>query len=303
MSLTLNQINNEYNTNLKTLTNNMNNSIMNAYRVNKFSNNFLINKIKTDYNKNITSLSIKRKTLIKQMGKLIDSALIVGINYTRTNYELYGCINDANNMKQFVSSRGCDKILMMTDNELVKPIKINIMAGLKTLLLNAKDGETVFFYYSGHGTNITDNNGDEVDGKDECIFTLDGQIIIDDDLNNIIKTFLKPKTKLFILCDCCHSGTLFDLKYNHNNETNTIKNIDINGNVYYISGCRDSQVSLETFSNKQSQGALTNAFISSLSEQITWKDFMTILNSKLSEQTPQLSTSKQVDINTEKCFF
>lgn len=301
--LTLQKINDDYNASVKNLTITMNNQLMNAYKISKFSNNFLVNKIKNDYNQNVISLGVKRKSLIKQIGKLITNALIIGINYIGTDYELYGCINDALNMKQFVSTRGCDKILMMTDKESIKPTKINIMAGLANMLSNTKDGETSVFYYSGHGTNITDTNGDETDGKDECIFTLDAKVLLDDELNIIIRKYLKPTAKLFILCDSCHSGTLFDLKYNYNEDTNIVKDVDMPGNVYYISGCRDSQVSLETFVNNKSQGALTNAFISNLMEETTWKDFIVNLRNKLSDQTPQFSTSKPININTEKCFL
>jgi hypothetical protein len=303
MAITLRQINNDYNQSLKNLINNTNRQMTTTYRMLGPAKSFFINKVQSEYNQTLNNLVTKRKSLIKQVGKLFHSALIVGINYIGTNYQLHGCINDANNMKAFVSARGCDKILMMTDKEIVRPTKINIMAGLTNLLLNTKEGETAMFYYSGHGTNIADTNNDETDGQDECLFTLDGKVILDDELNLIIKKNLKATSTLLILCDCCHSGTMFDLKYNYNEDTNNVKDADQPGKVYYISGCRDSQVSMESFINNQTQGALTAAFMSSVSEQANWKDFMTTLRSKLSGQTPQLSTSKQIDINTEKCFF
>ncbi len=119
----------------------------------------------------------------------------------------------------------------------------------------------------------------------------------------IIKKNLKPNASLIILCDCCHSGTMFDLKYNYNEDTNIVKDVDQPGKVYYISGCRDSQVSLELFINGRVQGALTNAFTSSCLEAMTWKELMTSIRSKLSGQTPQLSTTKSIDILNEKCIF
>ena len=299
--ITLKQINDDYNTSVKNLVKYTNDQMSNTYRMNGVAKQFFTTRIQNDYNQNLSTLNTKRKGLIKQINKLITSALIVGINYTGTPYALNGCINDANNMREFVSARGCDKILMMTDKDLVKPTRINILAGLTNLLLTTNEGETSMFYYSGHGTNIADTNGDETDGQDECIFTLDGRLIVDDEMNTIIKKYLKSNATLFILCDCCHSGTLFDLKYNYNEDTNLVKDVDLSGNVYYISGCRDSQVSMETFTNRQSQGALTNAFLST--ESSNWKDFITNLRSKIQGQTPQLSTSKHVDINMEKCFF
>jgi metacaspase-1 len=305
MSITLNKINNDYNTSLKNLITYTNKQINNANRtkMSSMTRNFFINKIQNEYNKNLNDLISKRKSLLQQIGKLIHNAFIVGINYIGTNYELYGCINDAYNMKEFVSVRGCDKILMMTDNEMVKPTKINILAGLTNLLMNTKENEIAVFYYSGHGLNVIDTNNDETDGLDEGLFSLDGKIILDDELNIIINKYLKSTSKLFIMCDCCHSGTMIDLKYNYNEDTNIVKEVDMSGNVYYISGCRDSQVSMETFIKNKSQGALTNAFMNSLNESISWKELMYGLRSKLTEQNPQLSTSKLIDINKEKCFF
>jgi hypothetical protein len=132
---------------------------------------------------------------------------------------------------------------------------------------------------------------------------LDGKIIVDDEFNTIIKKNLKKDSNLIIFSDCCHSGTLFDLKYNYNEDSNITKDVDIKGNVYYISGCRDSQVSRETFINNQSQGALTNAIIASLTETMTWHELMQSIRTKLQDQTPQLSTSKILDINKDKCIF
>ena len=301
--MNLKQINDEYNNGLKNLTLFTKKQIENTYRMRGPTRNFFIRQAQNNYIKGLNQLITKRKSLLKQIGKLINSAFIVGINYNKTNYALNGCINDAMNMKQFVLARGCDKLLMMTDNEIFRPTKKNIIAGLTNLLLSTKDGETAMFYYSGHGTNVADIGGDETDSRDECLFTLDGQLILDDELNMVIKNNLKENTTLFILCDCCHSGTMIDLKYNYNEDTNNVKDADQPGRIYYISGCRDSQVSLESFIGGKVQGALTNAFTSSCLETISWKDLMTSIRYKLPNQTPQLSTSKQVDIVNEKCIF
>jgi hypothetical protein len=300
--MNLTQINNDYNTGVKNLTMSTNKQLSSTYRMVGPAKKFLVNHIQNNYNQTLNQLITKRKSSLKQIGKLINYALIVGINYIGTNVELRGCINDATNIKEFVSARGCDKILMMTDKEPIKPTKNNILTGLRFLLSNIKDGESAMFYYSGHGTNVNDTTSDETDGKDECLFSLDGKTIIDDELNAIIKNNLKPNATLFILCDCCNSGTMFDLKYNYNEDTNTVKDIDQPGKVYYISGCRDSQISLESFIGNQTQGALTVAFTKSWVDTITWKDLMTSIRTKVSGQTPQLSTSKQIDIN-EKCPF
>jgi len=40
----------------------------------------------------------------------------------------------------------------------------------------------VFFHYSGHGVSVDDKSEDELDGKDEALYTSDNQIIVDDQL-------------------------------------------------------------------------------------------------------------------------
>jgi hypothetical protein len=49
-------------------------------------------------------------TLIKKCG------LIIGINYTGSSSELNGCINDAQILKIFLTSK-CNNMILMTDNQ------------------------------------------------------------------------------------------------------------------------------------------------------------------------------------------
>lgn len=74
--------------------------------------------------------------------------------------------------------------------------------------------EHLYFYYSGHGASVADDNGDEADGKDECFCFPDrcGRLvgIRDDAVWMMIKTFNKAK-RLTMLVDCCHSETIFDI--------------------------------------------------------------------------------------------
>lgn len=301
---TLSQINSDYNTNIKNLNNQYNTRLRTSSRMNIISRRNFTRQILAIYTENLTSLNNKRKTDIKFIGKFINTSLIVGINYNNTVNQLRGCINDANNMKQFVRVRGCENILMMTDDGPIRPTKNNILLGLARLLMMTQDNEVAFFYYSGHGTNVNDRNGDEFDGLDECLFSVDDRVIIDDEINSIIKQYLKPTTKLFIMCDSCHSGTVIDLKYNYTeNEDTVINGTDISGNVFYISGCKDTEVSMESFLNNQIRGALTNAFMHSLTDETTWGEFMISIQSKLPGQSPQLSCSQLIDVETDKCFF
>jgi hypothetical protein len=306
---TLSQINKEFNLKVKTLNDTYNKQLSSISSLNAVTKKQMNLQIQMNYSQQYLALNNRKKQLLKQINKLITSALIVGINYIDTESELSGCINDAYNMRDFVAERGCDNLILLTEKDRYIPTKANILAGLASLLKNAYAGDVVLFYYSGHGSNIVDKSGDEADELDEVLVSVNFETICDDELNDVIKANIKPNVSLFIICDCCHSGTMIDLKYNYNEDTTTTKEIDMPGNVYYISGCRDSQTSLETVINSKTQGLLTYCFVNIMKTDlnISWNDLMNSLRSKLREknypQLPQLSTSRLVDLKNTKCFF
>ena len=67
-----------------------------------------------------------------------------------------------------------------------------------------KDDKVVFLY-SGHGTRIPDDNGDEEDGCDEALYAYDG-VIRDDDIAKLMDQI--PAAETLALFDSCFSGTV-----------------------------------------------------------------------------------------------
>jgi hypothetical protein len=64
-------------------------------------------------------------------------ALLVGINYVGTPSQLYGCINDIDNVAEYLkSARGYESrcIIVMSDTTPRKPTRANILAGFRELL-------------------------------------------------------------------------------------------------------------------------------------------------------------------------
>ena len=249
-------------------------------------------------------------------------ALLVGINYKNTNVELSGCINDITNISN-VLKRYKYKCTCLTDQSIVKPTKSNIIEALKTLFVNSKVGDTLIFYYSGHGSQINDTDNDEVDKLDEVLVPLDyltQGVITDDELFNLIK--IKNGVTFYGFTDCCHSGTICDFKYNTipscklkkgkltksmkyipNDWTDTFtKNINPKeypyGTIVFISGCKDNQVSVET--NKQ--GAFTFCLLKFLNgdsifvnNKFTFNNLLKFLHCNLQingfTQIPQMSSN------------
>ncbi len=140
-------------------------------------------------------------------------ALLVGINRYKTA-PLRGCVNDAKNLYGLLTNLfgfARDDVRVVFDE---RANKAGIIKRLKDLVSGAKAGDSLFFSYSGHGSQVRDRDGDEklMDGVDEilCPYGIDfdraDTYITDDELYNIFSK-LPEGVKLTVILDCCHSGT------------------------------------------------------------------------------------------------
>lgn len=96
------------------------------------------------------------------------------------------------------------------------PTKKNIQESLKWLVEGSESGDSLVFYFSGHGLRQPDFNDDEKDGFDETICPVDFMqegMILDNEINSTIVRPLKKGITLHAIVDACHSGTVLDLEY------------------------------------------------------------------------------------------
>lgn len=244
--------------------------------------------------------------------KGVKRALLIGINYFESEYELHGCINDASNIKRLlVNSYNYldENIILLSDDKasVSMPTKQNIIDSIDYLVSLTQPGDTLFVFYSGHGIQIKDVDGDETynggahgfdDALCPCDFN-DNGFILDDLLKEILVNKIVAGAKLRVFFDCCHSGSALDLPFLY--ESNKMLKIeDLNkksSNCLLISGCKDSQTSADANINNQYSGALTWAIIQTLMTSAnittTWKEFLLIMQHNLSyaqyTQVPMLS--------------
>src|SRR6185295_3057658 len=137
-------------------------------------------------------------------------ALLIGVNkYQIAGADLRGCVNDVKDMSAaLIAFHGFKKsdITVLTDGAATKKA---IQAGIKALVRDSKKGDVAVLHYSGHGSNVPDDNGDEADGRDEilCPTNLDWDDPLRDDW--LRKTFdgLSDGVSFTVIMDCCHSGT------------------------------------------------------------------------------------------------
>lgn len=114
-----------------------------------------------------------------------------------------GCERDVDNMAMILSSAGDYAInILKTELATASTILSCIEAAASTLV----SGDTFVFYFSGHGGQKPDANGDEeIDGQDETLCTYASEIV-DDDLAKLWQKFAAG-VRIVMLSDCCHSGT------------------------------------------------------------------------------------------------
>jgi hypothetical protein len=85
-----------------------------------------------------------------------------------------------------------------------------IATGIDQLLSRSHAGDVAVIQFAGHGTQLPDTSGDEIDGFDEawvpCDFN-DGEFVIDDDIAVMLDKYRDRGIELVLFTDCCHSGT------------------------------------------------------------------------------------------------
>eukprot|EP01068_Selenidium_serpulae_P016049 Selendium_serpulae@DN6261_c4_g1_i13.p1 len=150
-------------------------------------------------------------------------ALLIGINYKGMPEELRGCINDVHAMKKYIVDKqgfktDDDHMLILTEQEAKHnhPTRSRMLEGIRWLIKDAKAGDSLFFHFSGHGTRVPDEDGDEADGFDEALCPLDYKsagLLVDDQVNVELIAKLVYGARLTIIVDCCHSGSVCDLPF------------------------------------------------------------------------------------------
>lgn len=252
-------------------------------------------------------------------------ALLIGINYIGSECELFGCINDVINMKQWLIDEqeySPDNITVLTEaseNPLKLPTKTNILNEIKNLVTGCKQGSRRFIHYSGHGSWQWDNNNDESDHRDETICPLDyakSGDITDDLLRKVLIDPMPEGSLITGLFDCCHSGTVLDLKYHCITRADpTFCSYELvsskeyqntNAKAIIFSGCRDNQTSADGFENNQPQGAMTYSFLQAYKDlkqkdkTMTYKKLMKnlsiIIRKRGYKQIPQMSSGFYINL-------
>ncbi|TYH85177.1 hypothetical protein ES332_D02G247000v1 [Gossypium tomentosum] len=275
-------------------------------------------------------------------------AVLCGITYNNLKqYRLKGTINDVRNMRDLlINNFGYPGhfIRVLTEEESDPrfiPTRKNIEDSLRWLVSGSRQGDSLVFFYSGHGLRQPDFNNDEDDGFDETICPVDFQeagMIVDNDLNTLIVRPLTPGVTLHAIVDACHSGTILDLpkvymskekKWVNSSPPSGAEKRTNGGLAISIGACLDHQAAADTsaFTAGKMNGALTYILAEILKKLPgpTYGDLFDLINETLDNvnkssclantrflrrlfnsnfsQTPLLSSSAEFDVYKKHLFL
>ncbi|KAJ9538064.1 hypothetical protein OSB04_030797 [Centaurea solstitialis] len=211
------------------------------------------------------------------------------------------------------------------------PTRRNILTALEWLTRGCQSGDSLVFYYAGHGSHVPDGNGDEKDGFDEALCPVDYSVsgkILDDEINAIMVAPLPHGATLHSIMDTCFSGTLLDLPFlcridrggfykwedHHPSHVSSYGGTS-GGKAICISACDDHQNSADTSAfTGNSIGALTYSFIQAVqsARKLSYGDLLDNMRkivrdahqqqglnapfASSTSQEPQLSSSTRFEI-------
>jgi hypothetical protein len=148
----------------------------------------------------------KTKTTTKAPRLRPERGLAIGLNnYNGFAPTLSGCENDAKDWAAALRSRGFEVSTLINQ----QATKRAILEGIERLVDLTRSGETAVITFSGHGTWVPDEDGDEPDGRDEaiCPYDLPDGVITDDELYERFAAARRGARIVFI-SDSCHSGSV-----------------------------------------------------------------------------------------------
>ncbi len=140
-------------------------------------------------------------------------ALTIGLNsidpehYGGWSGDLNSCELDANEMTEIAKSTEFKTEELLTK----KATRSNVINEILKASKSLKPGDILLLVYSGHGGQIPDLNNEENDYWDETWCLYDGELI-DDELYHLFGKFEKG-IRIVVFSDSCHSGTVLKAAY------------------------------------------------------------------------------------------
>jgi len=206
-------------------------------------------------------------------------ALLFGLNYASSPAAtLNGCVQDVVNVAAYLKDTlgvPANRVRVCTDD--ASTTAVSMVRAIYDLAVQSyrENLEVVWIHFSGHGSQVLDRSGDELDGRDECLVPSDyakAGVITDDSLTQLMR-FFNPATRVLFVSDSCHSGTICDVKYSWKTPTSgVVENAlcVVPARVTTLSGCLDAQTSADAYNvmgDGRYSGAMTSCLLMALRER------------------------------------
>lgn len=257
-------------------------------------------------------------------------SLHIGINdYPGVGSDLSGCINDAMDWKDALAKRGFGDQIMLVDSAATKQA---ILDAMTKIVEDTKAPDIGVITYSGHGTWVPDQDGDEADGRDEALCPWDigttGAVITDDELFELFSQ-RHYSARIIFVSDSCHSGTVSrasvsvpgvqsdnwkfqrmrflapefhlpkDLLPVAKRVERSVLKSKIRAATVLLAGCQDHEYSYDAWFNQRANGAFTYValkVLENMPDTASYADFYRAIRSYLPHvyypQTPQLHCAR-----------
>lgn len=254
-------------------------------------------------------------------------SLHIGINdYPGTDSDLSGCVNDANDWKEALLDRGFETLSLLDE----KANKSNMKEAILKIVGDTDRNDIAVITFSGHGTWIADEDGDEPDGRDEALCPHDtdqGNLLTDDELYEIFSD-RKRGARIILISDSCHSGTVSRARavmpgaenenwrfqkirylapevFLKNDEqrltrARKVENVMARGKIraasVLLSGCKDTEYSYDAWFNQRANGAFSYVALQTLKDlelQSTYGDW----HAKIREILPHVNYPQTPQLN------
>lgn len=249
-------------------------------------------------------------------------AVCIGINdYPGTGSDLTGCVNDAKDWAAELTKRGFETSTLLDR----KATKAAMVAAMAEVVTATGSGEIGVITYSGHGTWVPDDDGDEPDRRDEALCPHDlgtAGPLLDDDLFEVFAE-QRPGAKIVFISDSCHSGSVARFAPPLGDQAGAthrtrflppatflgkadtrralaVATAPIAGisrrTALLLAGCKDTEYSYDASFGDRPNGAFTYVALEALRtlpEKASYRQWMTEVRKKLPsqdyQQTPQLT--------------
>ncbi|MEK6479379.1 caspase family protein [Catalinimonas sp. 4WD22] len=168
-------------------------------------------------------------------------ALIIAISEydSETGWDKIASTNDIPLIKASLAAQGFDTVNNVAVLQDQQASRTGITQAIQQhLLKKAQPGSIAVLHYSGHGQQVFDDNGEELDGFDEALVPYDApqkvegpnsdykgeKHLRDDELGLLLRQLrqkIGPSGDLIVVLDACHSGTATRGELTHVRGTNT----------------------------------------------------------------------------------